>query len=34
SPDLNPIEHKWPQAKARRRKPGCSVDELFRLPDL
>ena len=34
SPDLNPIEHKWSQAKARRRKLGCSVDELFRLPDL
>jgi len=34
SPDLNPIEHKWSQAKAHRRKLGCSVDELFRLPDL
>jgi transposase len=34
SPDLNPIENKWAQAKARRRKLGCSVDELFRLPDL
>lgn len=34
SPDLNPIEHKWAQAKARRRKLGCSVDELFRQPDL
>ncbi|PID36836.1 MAG: IS630 family transposase, partial [Rhodobacterales bacterium] len=22
SPDLNPIEHKWAPAKARRRKPG------------
>ena len=29
SPDLNPIEHKWAQAKARRRKEQCSVDELF-----
>lgn len=29
SPDLNPIEHKWAQAKARRRKESCSVDELF-----
>ena len=34
SPDLNPIEHKWAQAKARRRKLGCSVDELFRQPGL
>jgi len=34
SPDLNPIEHKWAQAKARRRKLGCSVDEVFRQPDL
>ena len=30
SPDLNPIEHKWAQAKALRRKQRCSVDELFR----
>ena len=30
SPDLNPIEHKWAQAKALRRKHRCSVDELFR----
>jgi transposase len=29
SPDLNPIEHKWAQAKALRRKLGCSTDELF-----
>lgn len=29
SPDLNPIEHKWAQAKALRRKQRCSVDELF-----
>lgn len=34
SPDLNPIENKWAQAKARRRKLACSVDELFRQPDL
>ena len=34
SPDLNPIEHKWAQAKARRRKLGCSVDDLFRQPGL
>ncbi len=31
SPDLNPIEHKWAQAKALRRKYRCSVDELFKL---
>jgi hypothetical protein len=30
SPDLNPIEHKWAQAKALRRKHRCSVDDLFR----
>ncbi len=29
SPDLNPIEHKWAQAKALRRKLSCSTDELF-----
>ncbi|MCP4476290.1 MAG: IS630 family transposase [Gammaproteobacteria bacterium] len=29
SPDLNPIERKWAQAKALRRKHRCSVDELF-----
>jgi len=29
SPDLNPIEHKWAQAKASRRKNRCDVDELF-----
>lgn len=29
SPDLNPIEHKWAQAKARRRKFLCDVDSLF-----
>lgn len=30
SPDLNPIEKKWAQAKAIRRQHDCSVDELFR----
>ena len=30
SPDLNPIEHKWAQAKALRRKHRCSTDDLFR----
>ena len=29
SPDLNPIEHKWAQAKSRRRKHRCGIDELF-----
>lgn len=29
SPDLNPIEHKWSQAKSIRRKQRCTVDELF-----
>ena len=29
SPDLNPIEHKWAQAKARRRKTGQNVHQLF-----
>ena len=31
SPDLNPIEHKWAQAKAIRRKTRQSVDELFKV---
>ena len=29
SPDLNPIEHKWAQAKAIRRRKNCSSDVLF-----
>ncbi len=29
SPDLNKIEKKWAHAKAKRRKYGCSIDELF-----
>jgi transposase len=29
SPDLNPIENKWAQAKAIRRKYLCSISELF-----
>ena len=29
SPDLNPIEHKWAQAKSARRKHRCSVEEVF-----
>ena len=30
SPDLNPIEQKWAQAKAIRRRNNCSILELFR----
>ena len=29
SPDLNPIEHQWAQAKAIRKQSHCSVEELF-----
>jgi transposase len=29
SPDLNPIEHKWAQAKAKRRHIQCSIEDLF-----
>jgi transposase len=29
SPDLNPIEHKWAQAKALRRKNLCSTQNIF-----
>lgn len=29
SPDLNPIEKKWAQAKAIRKQHRCSVDKLF-----
>lgn len=29
SPDLNPIEHKWHEAKSKRREKCCSVLELF-----
>ena len=29
SPDLNPIEKKWAQAKAVRKQHRCTVDELF-----
>ena len=29
SPDLNPIEKKWAQAKAIRRRERCDVDSLF-----
>ena len=29
SPDFNPIEKKWAQAKAIRRRLGCGIEELF-----
>ncbi|WP_414635101.1 transposase [Beggiatoa leptomitoformis] len=29
SPDLNPIEHKWAQVKALRKRQHCSIDVLF-----
>ncbi|WP_407636431.1 transposase [Holospora undulata] len=29
SPDLNPIEKKWAQAKHIRRTSTCSIDHLF-----
>jgi transposase len=32
SPDLNPVEHKWAQAKALRRRLQCPVDVLFTGP--
>ena len=34
SPELNPIEKKWAQAKKLRRKLGCSPLELFIYSDL
>ena len=34
SPDLNPIEHKWAQAKALRKKLNCSISELFQYKHL
>lgn len=33
-PDLNPIEHKWAQAKAYRRKLQCHIYELFQYQGL
>ncbi|WP_440867518.1 IS630 family transposase [Symbiopectobacterium purcellii] len=29
SPDLNPIEHKWAQAKSKKREMGCDTESLF-----
>jgi len=34
SPDFNPIECKWAQAKAIRRKEKCSIEELFKNYDI
>lgn len=34
SPDLNPIEHKWAQAKAIRRRERCEVMKLFNRKEL
>ena len=31
SPDFNPIEKKWAHAKAKRRKVGGSIEQLFKL---
>ena len=31
SPDLNPIEQKWTQAKALRKRIHCSIEEIFTL---
>ncbi len=34
SPDLNPIEPKWAQAKALRRREKCEIEKLFREYDI
>lgn len=34
SPDLNPIENKWAQAKALRRKLNCPIPDLFQYQHL
>ena len=34
SPDLNPIQKKWAQAKAVRRRERCDVHTLFQFVDL
>lgn len=34
SPDLNPIEKKWAQAKAVRRKYQCDIPSLFNISNL
>lgn len=34
SPDLNPIEKKWAQAKALRKKHKCDLNTLFKIKNL
>ena len=34
SPELNPIEHKWAQAKAIRMQKHCSISDLFTLYEI
>ena len=34
SPDLNPIERKWAQAKAVRRRVGGTIDALFQAQNM
>lgn len=34
SPDLNPIECKWAQVKAIRKRTHCSIEELFANPNM
>lgn len=34
SPDMNPIEKKWAQAKALRRKLKCSIDQIFQIESM
>lgn len=34
SPQLNPIEHKWAQAKAIRKQQHCSISELVTLYEI
>ena len=34
SPDLNEIEHKWGEAKSKRRKTQMSIHQLFQVPFL
>jgi len=34
SPDLNPIEHKWAEAKSIRRKYRCNIEDLLKYHNL
>jgi transposase len=34
SPQLNPIEHKWAQAKAIRKQKHCSISDIFTLYEI